>query len=58
MEEPAFSKAAGLVPEYVTDSVLSKASGLSYKFESFTINDNGEVCAEVCFWQIFRLYYK
>ena len=58
MEEPAFSKAAGLVAEYVTDSVLSKASGLSYKFESFTINDNGEVCAGVCFWPIFRLHYK
>ena len=58
MEEPVFSKAAGLVTEYVTDSVLNKASGLSCKFESFTINDNGEVCAGVCFWQIFRLYYK
>ena len=48
--EPVFSKAAGLVTEYMTDSAFSKASGLSYKYESFTINDNGGVCAGVCFW--------
>ena len=48
--EPVFSKAGGLVTEYVTDSVFNKASDLSYKYESFTINDNGGVCAGVCFW--------
>ena len=48
--EPVFSKAGGLVTEYVTDSVFNKASDLSYKYESFTINDNGRVCAGVCFW--------
>ena len=47
--EPVFNKAAGLVTEYVTDSVFSKASDLSCKYESFTINDNGGVCA---------VYYK
>ena len=48
--EPVFSKAGGLVTEYVTDSVFNKASDLSYKYESFTTNDNGGVCAGVCFW--------
>ena len=31
---PVFRKAAGFVTEYVTDSVISKAWGLSYKYES------------------------
>ena len=50
MAEPVSSKAADLVIEYVTDSVFSKASDLSYKYENFAINDNGRVCAGVSFW--------
>ena len=30
--------------------VYSKASGFSYKHESFTVDRNDGVCAEVCFW--------
>ena len=39
-----------VVTESVTESVFSKASGLSYEHESFTINDNDGVCAGVCIW--------
>ena len=43
-----------VVIESVTESVLSKVSGLSYKHESFTLNDNDGVSAGVCIWKIFR----
>ena len=35
--------------EFVTESVFSKASDLSYKHEYFTKNGSDEVCARVCF---------
>ena len=37
------------VREYVKESVFSKASGHSYKHESFAINDSHGVYAGVCF---------
>ena len=49
LTEPVFSKAAGLVTEYVADSVFSKASGLSYKHESFAINGSEGVLYQSLF---------
>ena len=40
--------------ESVTESDFSKASGLFYKHESFTINDNNRVCARICFYYSFK----
>ena len=36
--------------ESVTESVFSKASGPSYKHESFSMNGSEEACAGVYFW--------
>ena len=36
--------------ESVIESAFSKASGHSYKYESFTMNGSEGVCVGVCFW--------
>ena len=46
------------VTQSVTESVYSKASGLSYKHESFTINGNDGICAGVRIWEISRPFYE
>ena len=38
-----------IMPDFVTESVFSKASGVSYKHENFAINGRDKVCVRVCF---------
>ena len=38
-----------LMTDFVTEPVFSKAFGVFYKHESFTINGSDKVCARVCF---------
>ena len=39
-----------IMTESVTESVFSKASGRSYKYENFAINGSDGVCPGVSFW--------
>ena len=39
-----------VVTESVMESVLSKASVISYNHENLTINGNDKICGRVCFW--------
>ena len=47
--EPVFNKQQALW-ESMWQILFLVKPGLSYKYESFTVNDNGGVCAGVCFW--------
>ena len=38
-----------IMPDFLTESVFSKPSGVSYKHENFTINGRDKVCVRVLF---------
>ena len=47
-----------VMADSVTESVLRKASDLSYKHESFTKNSSDEVYARICFLVKFQAFTK